>query len=49
MIRGMTLVTTALVALAPLTPTATPATPPTPTPGAVDRPNVAAHPTRGLQ
>jgi type IV pilus assembly protein PilQ len=48
MIRGMTLVTTALVALAPLTASATPARPASATPGAVERPNVAAHATRGL-
>src|SRR3954467_4507754 len=48
MIRGMTLVTTALVALAPLTASATPARPASATPGAVERPNVAARATRGL-
>ena len=48
MIRGMTLVTTALVALAPLTASATPARPASATPGAVERPNVAARAPRGL-
>ena len=48
MIRGMTLVTTALVALAPLTAIATPARPASATPGAVERPNVAARAARGL-
>ena len=48
MIRGMTLVTTALVALAPLTASATPARPASATPGAVERPNVAARAARGL-
>jgi type IV pilus assembly protein PilQ len=44
----MTLVTTALVALAPLTATATPARPASATPGAVERPNVAARAARRL-
>jgi type IV pilus assembly protein PilQ len=49
MIRGMTLVTTALVALAPFTASATPARPASATPGAPGRPNVAVRDTRGLR
>ena len=49
MIRGMTLVTTALVALAPLTASAIPARPASATPGAAGRPTVAVRDSRGLR
>ena len=49
MIRGMTLVTTALVALAPLTASAIPARPASATPGAAGRPTVAVRDSRWLR
>lgn len=49
MIRGMTLVTTALVAVAAHGATATPARPASATPGAAGRPTVAVRDSRGLR